>query len=363
MNKLIIADSFNNADMFYHTRVLVPDPFISVTIKSKSYILANSLEFSRIKKEASKEISVIPLEKYIGRAREKFKDITLATLAYTFLKEKKISSICIPATFPTLYSDFLRKQKLKVTILNPLTKQRVLKTPWEVKQIQGVQKIAEKAFNQAVKIIKQSKVRNSFLYHKGKKLTSQTLKQEISSIFSYHGLESPEDLIVSSGLDTAYPHKTGSGPIKSGSPIILDIFPRSQKSRYFTDMTRTICKGKPKNPKIQELFDLVLQAQNAGFAQIKPGKSAEKAHKAVLNTFKQHNMDKYFIHSTGHGVGIDIHEFPGIPSKTLLKEGMVITNEPGLYVPGVGGVRLEDIILVTKSGYRNLTKLPKHLVI
>jgi Xaa-Pro aminopeptidase len=363
MNKLIIADSFTNSDQFYSTKVLIPDPFISLQTKSKSYILANSLEFSRIVKESPTQVKVLPLEKYSKDLKSKFKNPTLATIAYLLLKEKNIKSIEVPATFPVLYADFLRKNKIKLKIKSPFYKQRIIKTHEEIKQIEKVQKIAEKAFNYAITIIKKAKIKNSFLYHKNKKLTSEFLKQEIQKIFSQNNLESPEDLILSSGLDTAFPHKTGTGPIKAGVPIILDIFPRSIKSRYYTDMTRTVCRGPPKNPKIQEIYNLVLKAQQAAYKKIKPNSPSSSVHNEVLKVFKKHNVEKYFIHSTGHGVGIDIHESPGIPSKTKLKPGMVITNEPGLYIEGVGGVRLEDIILVTETGYKNLVKLPKQLVI
>lgn len=366
MNKLIIADSFNNKDMFYQTRVLVPDPFISLSTRSKSYILANSLEFERIKKEALDNIKVLPMEKYLPQnIKQRSRGIHLAYPAYLLLKEKKISKVQIPPSFPTLYADFLRKQKIKLKIQNPFFKQRTIKTTEEVLQIEKVQRVAEKAFNHAVNIIKKAIVKNNYLIYKGKKLTSEFLKQEIQYIFGLKNIESPEGIIISSGLDTAYPHKMGSGSIKAGVPIILDIFPRSTNSRYFTDMTRTVCKGPPKNRKIQEMFNLVLKAQQAGYAKIKPNSTGESIHNAVLKVFKAHEVSKYFIHSTGHGVGIDIHESPSISSnsKTKLKPGMVITNEPGLYIPNIGGIRLEDIILVTKTGYKNLTRLPKQLVI
>ena len=365
MNTLIIADSFNNSDIFYATKVLIPDPFIYLKAKSNSYILASELEFERIRKEISKNITVVPLENYVKKAKQKFKNINLAALAYLLLKEKNIKSINVPATFPTLYADFLRKQKIKLKIRNPLFKQRIIKTQEEIKQIEKVQRVAEKAFNHAVSIIKKAKIKDNYLYHKDKKLTSEYLKKQIQEIFSNYNLEIPEDLIISSGKDTAYPHKTGSGAIKSHAPIIIDIFPRSLKTRYYTDMTRTICKGKPKNPRMQEIYNLVKQAQEEAYKKIKSNSPASAVHNAVLKVFKKHNMEKYFIHSTGHGVGIDIHESPSISSnsKTKLKAGMIITNEPGLYIPNLGGVRLEDILLVTKTGYKNLTKLPKKLII
>ena len=362
MNKLIISDSFNNSDMFYAAKVLIPDPFIFLSLNSNKYILVNSLEFERVKKQAPKGVSVILQDIYVKKAKSKFKSPTLANIAYFFLKEKKVSLITVPPKFPIIYADSLRKLKIKVKIENPFY-DRSIKTNEEIKKIKEVQSIVDKAFIHVVNLIKKSKIKNNYLYLDNIKLSSEFLKNEIQNILYINNIESPEGVILSSGKTTAYPHDMGSGPIIAGVPIIIDIFPRSQKTRYFSDFTRTVCKGNPLNQKIQQIYDMVKEAQKAGYAQIKEGVSGNKVHNAVLSIFKKHKMEKYFIHSTGHGVGLDIHETPGIPSKTKLKAGMIITNEPGLYISGLGGVRIEDPVLVTKSGYLCLTNIPKYFII
>lgn len=362
MNKLIIADSFSDSNMFYATKVLIPDPFIFILINSKKYILVNSMEFERIKKEAEKNILVILQDTYFNKAKSKFKNPGLETIAYLFLKEKNISSIKVPPNFQLKYADILRKLRIKVETENPFF-DRTIKTKEEIKKIKNVQKIAEKAFNQIIKIIKKAKIKGSYLYNGNKKLTSEYLRNATESVLTNNNIESPEGIIVSSGISSSFPHKLGYGPIKAGNPIIIDIFPRSQISRYFTDMTRTVSKGMPKNQKIQGMYNIVLEAQKEAYKKIKEGVTCETIHNAVISVFKKYKMEKFFIHSTGHGLGLDIHESPSIPSKIKLKAGMIITIEPGLYVPNLGGIRIEDVFLVTKNGYKTISKLPKRFVI
>ena len=212
-------------------------------------------------------------------------------------------------------------------------------------------------------MVKDSKVKKGYCYYGGKKLTSEMLTEKVQEVFRKGGVEG--DIIMSSGTQAALPHHHGSGPVKAGVPIIMDIYPRHSKNRYFCDMTRTVCKGKPTFAKFEEYYKLVYAAQQAGYAKVKSGATGKQVDAAVRKVFIDAGVDKYFIHSTGHGLGIDIHESPGIsPRGTMkLKAGMVITNEPGLYIPGKGGIRIEDSLVVTKSGYRILAKMPKKFIV
>jgi Xaa-Pro aminopeptidase len=175
-----------------------------------------------------------------------------------------------------------------------------------------------------------------------------------------------EEVIVSCGKDTANPHGTTSGPLRANEPIILDIFPRSKKKRYFADMTRTVIHGEASKELIK-MYEAVRTAQEKAIGMIKSGISASSVHNAVCETFEKLGYDTYksgskvgFIHSTGHGVGLDVHELPSIgESDVLLETGNVITIEPGLYYPETGGIRLEDMVLVTENGCENLTSLEK----
>jgi Xaa-Pro aminopeptidase len=179
-------------------------------------------------------------------------------------------------------------------------------------------------------------------------------------------LECP-DCIISSGKHSALPHHEGSGPIKESSPIIMDIFPRNIENGYYADMTRTVIKGKPSKV-LNDMFSAVKKGQALGVNLVKTGRDSSIIHNSIKDffdksgfptDFEKKNPDG-FIHSTGHGLGLEIHEPPRVSVyKEKLKTNQVITIEPGLYYPKIGGVRIEDTILVTKDGYRNLNSFPK----
>jgi Xaa-Pro aminopeptidase len=159
---------------------------------------------------------------------------------------------------------------------------------------------------------------------------------------------------------------TGSGPLKSDEPIVIDLFPVEEKSGYYADMTRTVVKGEP-SADLLAMFDALRQAKQLGTSQVKSGVSGADIHQAVVDFFKDQGYEsnsRGFIHNLGHGVGLQVHELPTVgPAGKPLVSGNVITIEPGLYYPGIGGVRLEDIGVVTKSGFENFTVFPEELIV
>jgi Xaa-Pro aminopeptidase len=205
--------------------------------------------------------------------------------------------------------------------------------------------------------------------------TSEEAHKIIDTVLAELDCESPKGYIVAGGEQAVEPHEKGHGPISRGEAIVIDIFPRSKKFGYFADMTRTVCIGEPP-PALQKMFDAVVAVQELAEKMVKPGVSCKSLQEAAEKYFTEHGFEtsgkgtlfKYaegFVHSVGHGVGKDIHEAPHISRKSeeVLMEGDVITNEPGLYYKGIGGIRMEDMLLVTKDGSRNLTKSPKIFVI
>jgi len=151
--------------------------------------------------------------------------------------------------------------------------------------------------------------------------------------------------------------------------IIMDIFPRDSQSRYFADLTRTVVRGKA-SPKLKKMFEAVKEGQQIAFKSIRDGTDGSMIHTAIQNRFEalgfktgvQNGRMQGFFHGTGHGLGLEIHEPPRISlGKDILKTGQVVTVEPGLYYEDAGGIRLEDDVVVTKTGCFNLTRLPKIL--
>jgi Xaa-Pro aminopeptidase len=169
---------------------------------------------------------------------------------------------------------------------------------------------------------------------------------------------------VAGGRTAADPHGRGHGPLRPHEAIVMDIFPRSRSSRYFADITRTVVKGTPASM-LPAMYDAVMRAHEAALHEVRAGANGAAVHRAVLNEFRTAGYDgrpdrPSMPHGTGHGIGLDIHEAPRLGEIDVeLIEGDVITIEPGLYHPDIGGVRVEDAVVVTKDGYRNLTSMSK----
>jgi len=176
-----------------------------------------------------------------------------------------------------------------------------------------------------------------------------------------------DEIIVAGGDQGADPHERGHGPLRAGETIILDIFPRHKQSGYWGDLTRTVIKGKPAAAQ-RKLYQAVKQAQEGALQQVRAGVTGAEIHDGVCRTFEalgfktgeRNGIHQGFIHSTGHGVGLEIHEAPSIsPAGGPLEAGQVITIEPGLYYPGLGAVRIEDTGVVTETGIQLLASCPK----
>jgi Xaa-Pro aminopeptidase len=174
------------------------------------------------------------------------------------------------------------------------------------------------------------------------------------------------DTIVSCGKETAIPHMTGTGPLHADEPIIIDLFPVEEASGYYADMTRTVVKGEPTD-EIREMYDTLRNAKQLAISLIKPKVTGAEVYQAVVDFFAGQGYEsdtRGFVHNLGHGVGLQIHELPTVgPAGKALVAGNVITVEPGLYYPGTGGVRLEDIGAVTARGFDNFTTYPEELVL
>ena len=177
---------------------------------------------------------------------------------------------------------------------------------------------------------------------------------------------------MAGGPQAADPHERGHGPLKAGESIIVDIFPVDLSTRYYSDMTRTFVKGEP-NDGLQEMYDAVLESQEAALSMIRAGVNGRDVHRKVAEVLHEagyktnvHDQEEGkpltegFFHGTGHGVGLELHEAPRVSlADEELIPGDVISVEPGVYDPNVGGVRIEDLVVVTEEGCRNLTKFPK----
>lgn len=366
---LLVSESVHNADMYYATGFQAPDRFIYLCQGDKEYIFVSQMEYERAKKE-SKVKNVHSIEEYGFMERlmaTRDPDAALVDMLADIFSGLKIKKVLVPKDFPLLLGDMLRARGIEVTPASRLFDElRSVKTKEEIEKIKKAQAVNEKGLARAIGIIKAADVLKGTLYYEGKPLTSEFLKQEIELVFLKGGYVTT-DSIVAAGPRSADPHFSGEGPVKANEPVVIDLFPYGKKDRYFADMTRTVIKGEP-SPELQKMYDAVLEAQKTALNAIRAGVTGKQVNDMVCDYFEKHGYGTTrtksktgFIHSTGHGVGIDIHEAPSLGEAGVepLKAGQVVTVEPGLYIPGIGGVRIEDMVVVTDKGCENLTKAPK----
>jgi len=369
-NILIVADSEHDANMLYAVGMFVPDPFIYLRCDGQCHIVLNDLEIDRARKKA-RHCRVVSYTQCVDKLRHRIKRPGLAAVINMLLREKRLRKIFVPANFPHGLARELRNYKIKVRVQKGgVFPQREFKRADEVKKISAALMMAEVGLAEGILALKTAKVgRDRKLIYHGAPLTSEKLRAVIDiAIIQAGGLAS--HTIVAGGRQGCDPHEQGHGVLRAHEPIILDVFPRSQKTGYFGDITRTVVKGRASEA-VCRLYDTVQRGQEIAFEKITSNVRASDIHKAVQTYFesqgyktgKKNGRMQGFFHGTGHGLGMEIHEAPRISlsSNDILKTGHVVTVEPGLYYPPIGGVRLEDVVTVGPNGARNLTKFEKVL--
>ncbi len=368
---LIIASSEKDADLYYATRFIAPDAFVFARIRGKKYILVSDLEIDRAKKEARVH-AVLSISRLAAEYKQRRKKTgSLLELVSYFLKKQGVKSLLVPGNFPVQYYEPLKRAGLRIRYRGGVFfKERLIKNRAEIAAIAQALRATEKAAGEAIKVLKKSVIRKNKLYFSRKILTSEILKKVIHRTLLENGCAG-EHTIVSCGAQSMDPHHRGSGPLYAHQPIIMDIFPRGEKTLYYADFTRTVVRGKAA-PRLRKMYAAVKEGQNIAFKMIRHGMASKKVHEAIQARFTQLGFKtglkdgrmQGFFHSTGHGLGLGIHEPPRISAgEDVLKAGQVVTIEPGLYYKNAGGVRLEDVVLVTRKGCINITKFPKRLEI
>jgi Xaa-Pro aminopeptidase len=372
-NLLMVADSDHDANMLYAVGMFVPDPFIYLRVRGRCHIVMSDLEIDRAKKQAP-HCRVLSLSRYQKQLREKkIKNPGLAQVLVAILHERGIRNVVVPGNFPLALALDLQRHRIRVKPRpGSFFPQREQKSAAEVKKISAALMMAEVGMAEGIQALRNSKIgKDGRLMYHNVPLTSEKLRAIIdTAILQASGLAS--NTIVAGGRQACDPHERGSGPLRAHEPIILDIFPRSQTTGYFGDITRTVVRGRATEP-IRKLYQTVQQGQAAAFRKMRAGIPTSAVHQEVNELFegagyktaKRNGRMQGFFHGTGHGLGLEIHEPPrtGPTSVGTLKPGQVVTVEPGLYYPDLGGVRLEDVALVTKGAPRNLTRFEKALEI
>lgn len=368
---LIIAASEAESNLYYATRFLAPDPFIFLRIKGEKFLIMSDLEVDRARATATVD-TVLSYSDYEARVKRGGTAApTAIEVVDEFLKERGVTRLLVPEHFALEHARRLQAKGYELnTRREPFFEERAIKTQEEIGYIEATQRAVESAVRRALDLLGAASIRDGLIVHEGEPVTSERIKKLINVALMEQDCVA-QHTIIAGGVQACDPHNEGTGPLKANEPIVMDVFPRHMTTRYFADMSRTVVKGRPSRD-MQRLYDTVLAAQEEAIASVRDGADGQEIHAAVLRRFEtagfktgrvQGRMQGFF-HGTGHGVGIDIHEAPRISrSGSRLETGQVVTVEPGLYYPEIGATRIEDMVLVTGDGCRNLTRFPKILTI
>jgi Xaa-Pro aminopeptidase len=372
---LIYGDSFRSADMRHAVPLGVPDPFLYAEEHGTRHVFTSSMEAARVR-----ELGIF--EVHIGEELG-FDELLQSGLGWreigTQLAVRAVTSIgvtraSVPENFPVWLADRLRAESIELDVDQELfDDRRRAKTEAQVAGLRRAQRAAEAAMDACRDVLRRSEIVGDELRLDGEQLTVERVKADMNIAFAAHDTTADE-YIVAPGAQGAVGHDMGSGPIPPHTPLVVDIFPRDNGSAVFTDMTRTFVVGDVPDD-VREWHRLCKEALDAAVAEIHAGADSRAVFDVTCDIFEAAGEPTQrtktpgeplvdgFFHGLGHGVGLEVHEEPGMGllSEKTFVTGDVVTVEPGLYRAGYGGVRLEDIVLVTEDGAEVITDYPYDL--
>lgn len=362
----VLVGSGENPNQYYVTGYHAPDAFIAVYHDGELTVLTSSLEYTRAKDDSTAD-RVIRYAEYGYRehVERTDRDRAKALVLTEYLAENEIETVWVNAEFPLGVAKTIESAgfTLQLDEVDRVAQLRLRKTPEEINHIEQTQRATEKAMAEAEAMLRDARVEGDVLVLGDDVLTSERIRQRIEMTLIEHGCVL-DNCLVCCGADAARAHEIGSGPIRPDINVTIDIFPIHKQSRYAADMTRTFVKGTAPD-KIAGWYETVEEAHATALDVIGPGVTGSAVHDAVCDIFEaagyptlrtDERTEDGFFHSTGHGIGLEVHEGPSLgPDGTTLEPGNVVTVEPGLYEQGYGGVRIEDLVVVTEDGMCNLT--------
>jgi Xaa-Pro aminopeptidase len=368
--RLIVAASESDPDMLYATRFFAPDAFIFLEQNGKRTLVLSDLEIDRARRQAEAD-ELLPYSAFEKEVQGKSaKAPPYEKVLAHFLAKRNVRSAIVPANFPLGYARELESKRIRLQPADGLFwPAREAKSESELRLMRKALEITEAGMARGIEVLSRSEPgKGQKLEWSGTVLTSELLRAEIdTAVLRAGGL--PANTIVAGGDQACDPHERGHGPLKANSLIIIDIFPRSAASGYYGDLTRTVLRGRASDEQ-RRLWETVNEGQALALKKMKPGVDGLKLHKEAKQFFADRGYPTElrdgrqtgFFHGTGHGLGLEIHEHPRF-QKTVFKAGQVLTVEPGLYYPGLGGVRTEDVVAITKRGIRMLSRFENRLEI
>jgi Xaa-Pro aminopeptidase len=364
---LIYADTGSSPDQLYFSRVPVHDPFIAFGTGRQRVTVQSALEFGRVLKAKTFD-QLVSLEDTVARARQAYPErkVGPAEVIAVLAKTYKVPGFRVADDFPAALFVKLRDLGVRLELADgPLFPEREIKSAKEAAAIREGNRLSSVGFTVAEDILRRSRIRGRSLIFEGQPLTSERLNFAIEAAILREGGRA-DHTIVAGGDQACDPHERGHGPLRPNQLIILDIFPRVVKTGYFGDMTRTYLKGRASEAQ-RKLYATVHEAQRAAIKAVKANINGSDVHAKVTVVFDAAGYETKrgksgsvgFFHGTGHGLGVAIHEPPRVSAvPQVLKKGTVVTIEPGLYYPGLGGCRIEDVVQVTARGSKLLSSHP-----
>jgi Xaa-Pro aminopeptidase len=372
---LIVADTRSSPEMRHEVPLVVPDPFLYAEIGGERHAATVSMEKARV---GALGIHVLSWDELGAdelldrglRPHEISREVYLRAC-----RELGLEGAIVPERFPLEVADHLRGAGIElIPDAEHFRSRRRVKSDVELAGIRRAQRAAEAAMAAVRDVLARAERHNGGLDFEGGTLTCELLKRHVDAAFVEHGASADES-IVSHGAQTAVAHDMGSGAIGADDVVLLDLFPLDRESACYADMTRVFAVGEPPG-ELSGYHELVREALDLAVAEIRPGVNGKDVHRLVCDFFHEHGfptqlhkaegevLEDGFFHGTGHGVGLAVHEAPGLGRVgDELVAGDVITIEPGLYRRGLGGIRLEDLVLVTEDGHEVLTDFPYGLEI
>ena len=367
--RLLYGISEKNANLLYVLPVMLPDPAIWMGYGNQNIAVVGRFEVERVRRQIPDSTWVYSFTE----ASNKYQQHTdagqrpdAASIICAVSRAWELDEWLVSSDFPLAVARKLMDRRIHLQAVEDFLPERKCKNLSEIENIKNSVKLAEKGIQHAFDIVREAKIlTDQTLSWRNTALTSEILRGEINARIALLG-GTAEHTIAACGAQAADPHECGSGALKANEPIVIDIFPRNDKTGYHGDLTRTIVKGKAPEP-LKKVYSAVKKAKTTAIEKARQGVPAKQLHSAAQNilgdfgytTDTAAQPPSGFIHGLGHGLGLEIHEPPAVNSRndSPLAAGNVITIEPGLYYPAWGGVRLEDVIVVDKKGCTNLTTI------
>ena len=372
---LIHGDTIRYPELRHEVPLTLGDPFLYAEVDGRKHIVITDFEWPRLQEAGVDAELISPFGLGLDDLLDsglKYWEIALE-LTLRGVQKIGVTQATVPHTFPLMLAEHLRANGLELTPDREFFDQRRrVKNDTELEGIRRAQRAAEAGMDAARDLFRRAQQSNGSLLVEGKPLTSERVKLAIQDAFAQHGC-SAEEFIVSHGAQSAIGHDMGSGEIRAGEPIVIDLWPKDAETACYADMTRTYCIGDIPD-ELRDYHRLVKESLDRSFGTVRAGakgpdvyaESCEPfhraGHKTLLNKDPGEVIEDGYFHSLGHGVGLEVHEQPGLArAGEDLVAGDVVTLEPGLYRRGWGGCRLEDLVLVTDGGAEGLTDYPYDL--